>query len=170
MTHQMNSNLNLNIRPATNDDLPRWQAIRKAAFAPVFASFRELLGEEIAAITQANDDAEQAAYLASLFAPDAGWELYTAVLTNEIVGFVSIQLNEETAVGEIGLNAVHPAAAGQGIGTALYNFALERMQAAGMRVATVGTGGDPSHAPARRAYEKAGFSAQIPSVYMYRLL
>ena len=170
MTKQNQSDLNLNIRPATDDDLPHWQTIRAAAFAPVFASFRELLGAEIAAITQTNDDADQAAYLASLFAPDAGWELYTAVLDTQIVGFVSVQLNKETAVGEIGLNAVHPAAAGQGIGTALYQFALDRMQAAGMRVATVGTGGDPSHAPARRAYEKAGFSAQIPSVYMYRLL
>jgi hypothetical protein len=43
-------------------------------------------------------------------------------------------------------------------------------QAAGMRYATVGTGGDPSHEPARRAYEKAGFSVHIPSVYMYREL
>jgi hypothetical protein len=39
-----------------------------------------------------------------------------------------------------------------------------------MRVATVGTGGDPSHAPARRAYEKAGFDREIPSVWMYRPL
>jgi hypothetical protein len=37
------------------------------------------------------------------------------------------------------------------------------MKEAGMQVATVSTGGDPSHAPARRAYEKAGFTASIPS-------
>lgn len=36
--------------------------------------------------------------------------------------------------------------------------------------ATVGTGGDPSHAAARRAYEKAGFDAVIPSVWMFRKL
>ena len=34
----------------------------------------------------------------------------------------------------------------------------------------VGTGGDPSHAPARRAYEKAGFGPAIPSLYYYRAL
>jgi hypothetical protein len=39
-----------------------------------------------------------------------------------------------------------------------------------MQAATVSTGGDPSHAPARRAYEKAGFSAQIPSVWFCRTL
>ena len=37
-------------------------------------------------------------------------------------------------------------------------------------VATVGTGGDPSHAPARRAYETAGFGPAIPSLTLYRLL
>jgi hypothetical protein len=39
-----------------------------------------------------------------------------------------------------------------------------------MAVATVSTGGDPSHAPARRAYEKAGFGPAIPSVSLYKLL
>ncbi|MEM9257441.1 MAG: GNAT family N-acetyltransferase, partial [Pseudomonadota bacterium] len=41
---------------------------------------------------------------------------------------------------------------------------------AGMRVATVATGGDPSHLPARKAYEKAGFNVQIPSVWYCRTL
>jgi ribosomal protein S18 acetylase RimI-like enzyme len=53
--------------------------------------------------------------------------------------------------------AVDPARQGQGIGTALTTFALERMRAAGMAVAMVETGGDPGHAPARSTYEKAGF-------------
>jgi hypothetical protein len=39
-----------------------------------------------------------------------------------------------------------------------------------MLAATVATGGDASHAPARRAYQKAGFEAQIPSVWMCRRL
>ena len=61
---------------------------------------------------------------------------------------------------------MHPDYAGRGIGTALYDFALDRMSAAGIRVATVSTGADPSHAAARRAYTRAGFSAEIPSVWM----
>ncbi len=47
---------------------------------------------------------------------------------------------------------------------------LHAMREAGMRVATVGTGGDASHVPARRAYEKAGFGPAIPSLYLYRSL
>jgi hypothetical protein len=39
-----------------------------------------------------------------------------------------------------------------------------------MRIATVGTGADASHAPARRAYAKSGFDRIIPDQWMYRLL
>src|SRR5918994_924829 len=46
---------------------------------------------------------------------------------------------------------------GGGIGTALTEFALDRLEDAGMKVAMVETGGDPGHAAARRTYEKAGY-------------
>jgi ribosomal protein S18 acetylase RimI-like enzyme len=158
------------IRPSRADDLPRLQAIRTAAFAPVFASFRALLGDELYALAQQRSDEEQGELLASMLAPDAPWQLYTAEQAGAIVGFVSVQMNADTRMGEIGLNAVDPARGGGGIGTAMYDFALARMREASMRVATVSTGGDPSHAPARRAYEKAGFTAVIPSVWLCRTL
>jgi hypothetical protein len=44
------------------------------------------------------------------------------------------------------------------------------MKERGMALATVGTGGDPSHGPARRAYAKAGFGPAIPSISLYKLL
>ncbi len=55
-----------------------------------------------------------------------------------------------------------------GLGEKLYAFALRRMKEAGMKVATVGTGGDEAHGPARRAYEKVGFAAAVPSLYLYK--
>jgi GNAT superfamily N-acetyltransferase len=140
--------------------------VRRAAFAPVFASFRDLLGDEIADVTQARDDEDQAEYLRSLLAPESDWELYVAEVAGAVVGFVSLQLTERTLTGEIGLNAVHPHHAGHNIGTTMYDFALDRMRRMGMRVATVSTGGDASHAPARRAYEKAGFVKGIPSIWL----
>ena len=48
----------------------------------------------------------------------------------------------------------------------MYKYAIARLQQAGMLVATVSTDGDFSHAPARRAYQKAGFHAQISSVWL----
>jgi len=164
------SDQSLVMRPAGAEDLPRLQEIRHAAFAPVFASFRAILGEDLDQRAQPRAEEEQAELLASISEPGSAWELHVAELAGVVVGFVSLRLDLDKRVGEIGLNAVHPAHAGKGIGTAMYELALARMRDAGMRAATVSTGGDPSHAPARRAYEKAGFTAGIPSVWFCRPL
>ena len=86
-----------------------------------------------------------------------------------VVGFVVIDADPLTKVGELSLIAVHPDQQSQGIGTALNRFALEQMRRAGMTLATVATGGDASHAAARRSYEKAGFVA-LPLVRYYAAL
>jgi len=164
------SHPNVVMRPAGVDDLPALDDVRQAAFAPVFASFRSILGAKIYELAQARDDEAQGELLSSLFAPESGWKVYAAEVGRTVVGFVSIQPNDETHVGELGLNAVHPQYAGKGVGTAMYDFAIARMKEEGMQVAIVGTGGDPSHAPARRAYEKAGFDRQLPTVWLYREL
>jgi ribosomal protein S18 acetylase RimI-like enzyme len=161
---------NVVMRPARADDLPHLDEVRQAAFAPVFASFRSMLGEDIYELAQAREDEAQGELLISLLAPESGWKVYAAERGDTVVGFVAIRLNHDTHVGEIGLNAVHPDHAGKGVGTTMYDFAIARMKEAGMQVATVATGGDPSHAPARRAYEKAGFTVQIPSVWLCRKL
>ncbi len=160
----------LEIRQAVLGDEPRLQALRRAAFAPVFASFRAILGDEIYELAQRRDDDAQEGLLTSLIRGEPGWTVYVAEQAGQPVGFVSVRLDFERALGEVGLNAVDPEHAGRGIGTAMYDFALDRMIRAGMKVATVGTGGDPSHAPARRAYEKVGFTAGVPSVWMCRKL
>ena len=43
------------------------------------------------------------------------------------------------------------------------------MSAQGVKYATADTGADSSHAPARRAYEKAGFVA-VPTVHYFMAL
>jgi GNAT superfamily N-acetyltransferase len=67
------------------------------------------------------------------------------------------------------LLAVHPAHQNLGIATLLNNVALQEMKARGMKLAVVGTGGDPGHAPARAAYEKIGYTA-LPLVRYYKAL
>ena len=161
---------NVVIRGASAGDATRLEEVRWVAFAPVFASFRSILGEDIYNLAQMREDQAQAGYLASLLAAGSDWEVYAAERAGSVVGFVSVRLSLDTSVGEIGLNAVHPDWAGEGIGTEMYRFAIERMREAGMRVATVSTGGDPSHAPARRAYEKAGFNLGIPSIWLWQKL
>jgi GNAT superfamily N-acetyltransferase len=160
----------LTIRAFEPSDLPHLEEIRRLAFEPVFASFREIVGPAIAEIAFATAEAEQSEHLKKLCDPGSPKQVFVAALGSNPVGFVAVSLDRAQKTGEIGLNAVHPDHAGQGIGTALYDYALDFMRLEGMLVATVGTGGDDSHAPARRAYEKAGFGPAIPSLWMYRAL
>jgi len=136
----------------------------------VFRSFRQIVGDTVATLALDRADAEQAELLASVCDPTFQHRIYVAQIDETIVGFVSFSLDAEKRIGEIGLNAIHPAHAGRGIGTELYSFAIDQMRQSGMLLATVGVGGDPSHIPARRAYEKAGFGPSLPSIWMYRVL
>ncbi|MBX2805015.1 MAG: GNAT family N-acetyltransferase [Hyphomicrobiales bacterium] len=160
------------IRAFEVDELSHLDDIRRLAFAPVFASFRQIVGPSIAETAFAAAEAEQAELLKTICDPNTPDQVFIGVRDGVIAGFVSLTLNHETKVGEIGLNAVRPDCSGQGVGTALYEFALQEMRKAGMAIATVGTGGDESHTAARRAYEKVGFRAEaaIPSLWMYRKL
>ena len=158
------------IRPYAPADLLALQAVRAVAFAPVFASFRNIVGAEIAALGLTTAEQEQAGLLDSIAKPGSGYSIAVAESGGVIVGFVSWKVDIAPGVGEITLNGVHPDHGGKGIGTSLYEHALAALKRAGMKLATVGTGGDPSHAPARRAYEKAGFNVHLPSIYMYRKL
>jgi len=65
----------LEFRRALPEDMGRLQDIRRAAFAPVFASFRSILGDELYELAQRRDDEAQEGLLASLLPADSGWEL-----------------------------------------------------------------------------------------------
>ncbi|MEP0873627.1 GNAT family N-acetyltransferase [Trichocoleus desertorum AS-A10] len=89
--------------------------------------------------------------------------------TGLTVGFVAVKLNSESSMGEVYMVAVDPDFQGQGIVTALMEFALSWMKDAGMSVAMVETGGDPGHAPARHTYEKLGFGLLPIARYFKKL-
>ena len=90
-----------------------------------------------------------------------------AELEGMVVGFVTTELNMDTKTGEVYFLAVHPDHQNLGIGTKLNDFALKKMKESGMKMAVAGTGGDQSHAPARKSYEKAGYVA-LPLVRYYK--
>lgn len=163
------SNPEFEIRRFAADDLPTLHSIRLAAFAPVFQSFRELVGAELTPILYANAETEQGAWLDKICALESPL-VFVAVRRGAVIGFCGHSIDAVTRIGTLGLNAVHPNEAGHGVGTALYRHAIEEMRAAGMKAVTVSTGGDASHAPARRAYAKAGFGQGIPLVHMSQIL
>jgi len=95
--------------------------------------------------------------------------VWIAEVDGVAVGFLAYELNIKESIGEVQLLAVHPEYQNLGIGTELNNFALRKMKESGMKMARVDTGGDPSHAPARRSYQKAGYTA-LPLVRYFRNL
>lgn len=73
------------------------------------------------------------------------------------VGWVCTRLHPDDRMSEIYVLAVDPDHQHKGVGQALMHHSFERGRKAGMTMVLVETGDDPGHAPARRAYEAAGF-------------
>ena len=86
-----------------------------------------------------------------------------------IAALLGLRLHPEDRMGEVYVIAVDPAHQGQGIGRRLLDFADDWSRAAGMAMVMVETVGDSGHAPARRAYEAAGFERWPVARYVKRL-
>jgi GNAT superfamily N-acetyltransferase len=156
------------IRPMTETDLDAVVQFSLLAWAPVFSSFRSVLGPEIYERIYPDWLASQARAVTDVCREHAA-TTWVAVDGDEPVGFATVVLNPKDRSGELEMLAVDPAHQRRGIAAELIAFAVDRMREAGVLLAAIGTGGDPGHAPARRAYEKAGFTA-LPLVRYYRAL
>ncbi len=168
MQHELPASFS--IRRAEPADRPALQTTRQRAFRSVYESFRRLVGEDIFRAQFGDADARQGRYLDSICEPDSGKEVYVLLDRERVIGFVGLSVDVAAGTGEIDLNAVDPDHQGRGGGQFMYTFALGRLKELGASVARVSTGNDASHAAARAAYARAGFSAAIPSVTLYRLI
>jgi GNAT superfamily N-acetyltransferase len=160
--------MDLQIRPFHQQDSEAIITLSLLAWAPVFRSFENALGSAIFSRHYPDWQADQSSVVMDYYRRK-GMEAWVAVFDNAIAGFIVYELNATTRVGEVHLLAVHPDYQNRGIGIDLNEFALGKLQEAGMHLAVVGTGGDPGHAPARRSYEKAGYTA-LPLVRYYKAL
>ncbi len=138
------------------------------AWAPVFASIEQVLGSEIFR-RQHPDWREDQRRAVEKVCDVEKRRVWVAEAGANVVGFVTVELHPEDSMGEIHMLAVDPGYQGGGIGTALTEFALDRLRDAGMTTAMVETGGDPGHAAARRAYEKAGY-VHLPIARYFKAL
>ena len=152
------------MREFRDSDLDAILEIAVAAWQPVFESTKDIVGNELFELAYPDPDSRKRSSIAKACRRDDPTIVWVAERDGEIAGFITLMMNHETLVSEIGNNAVSPSSQGHGIGTEMYEFALAEMKQAGMTSAVVTTGGDDAHAPARRAYEKAGFSGAVPSV------
>jgi ribosomal protein S18 acetylase RimI-like enzyme len=158
------------IRELEPGDVERVVEIAVAAWSPIYAYYRQAMGDELFAAACPNWPDEKARQVRTACTPQSRAVVGVAESGGEVVGFVTFYAHQDSTIGEIGNNAVHPEHQGRGIGPRMYEYAFERLRASGMRYVKVGTGGDPAHAPARRAYEKVGFSVALPGVEYYRQL
>lgn len=161
--------MNIHIRSFVDNDLEALVSLSLLAWEPVFLSFRQILGPKIYPLIYPDWRQSQAEGVATTCKDQDKTNLLVAELDGVIVGFLAYECHPKDKTGEVMLLAVHPEHQNLGIGTELNTFALREMAKAGMVMAVVGTGGDESHAPARRSYEKAGFTP-LPLVRYYQAL
>ncbi len=154
------------VRPLQTDDTDRIVDLSLRAWQPVFASFRDLLGPRLFERFYPDWRAAQAAAVRDAIGANT---TSVAVLGRTVVGFVNVIVKQKEASGEIYMIAVDPNHQRRGIASTLTSWALEEMNRRGATLATVATGADPGHAPARRTYEAAGFTPW-PHVTYVRLL
>jgi GNAT superfamily N-acetyltransferase len=161
--------MQVRMRRASGDDIEALARLAVLAWAPVFASFRQVLGTTVYDLLYPDWERQQRAVVERVCNAGTDTHTWIAEMDGAVAGFIVYTLNHTEHRGDVELLAVHPDHQNRGIGTALNRFALERMREAGMRLAGVSTGGDPGHAPARRVYEKAGYTA-LPIVWYYQAL
>jgi ribosomal protein S18 acetylase RimI-like enzyme len=158
------------IRPLTESDVDAVVAFSLDAWAPVFASFEQVMGSRVYRLVYPDWRTAQAAAVADVCRTD-GIDVWVADVDDGPVGFVAVRWTEEdaTPVGEVEMIAVAPSHQRAGIASRLLERAVAEIAARGVPLAVIGTGGDDGHAPARALYERHGFTG-LPLVRYYRAL
>ena len=159
------------IRDLQPGDEKRLVEIARAAWVPVFESWRHVLGTELFDLMHSDWEDVKAKQVLDVCKSDSPGTVLVAQEDGLVAGFVTYYLNApKDGVAEIGNNAVHPDFQRRGTATKMYCEVLRRLRTVGIKYVLVCTGGDPPHLPARKAYEGVGFNIEIPGVEYYRRL
>ena len=161
--------MNVQIRPYTIADHAGVIQLSILAWEPVFTAWQRILGPDLYPIAIYPDWRTGQTEVVEKVIAIEHMHTWVADVDGVVAGFVCYELNHETKVGEVQLLAVHPGYQNHGVGTQLNLFALQKLKEGGMKLAVVGTGGDEGHAPARRSYEKAGYTG-LPLMRYYQKL
>lgn len=157
------------IRPYKPEDLETIVQIAYRAWANIFKGFREQLGDELYDLLYNIPSQDKRVQLTEFTAkrPDC---CFICERNDKIVGFVTFVLDTSRNVGLLLNNAADPESNEKGVGQEMYSAVFEHMKKNGMKAVTVSTGADEGHAPARSAYERAGFKLHQDSVMYCKLL
>jgi ribosomal protein S18 acetylase RimI-like enzyme len=157
------------IRPYRETDEPAVVRLSLRAWTPVHDSMREVMGDEIFGRLYRDGWRHQQQEDVEEVLRDEKHEVWVAEVDGKVAGFATAIVDADTRMGEIHMVAVDPDFQNRGLGTQLTDVAADWLRDAGMTVVLVSTGGDIGHAPARRTYEKAGFTP-MPIVNYFKAL
>lgn len=155
----------ITVRIATADDISAIADIVRDGWEDIYNGYRTQLGDDIYDSIYTAPLEVKADKIGSVIKEG---RVLVAELDGCVCGFASYLVEGE--VGSLKDNAVAKSARGQGVATALYEAVFDKLRAAECTVVRVGTGLDEAHAPARRAYEKAGFEVGLSSITYYKKL
>ncbi len=155
----------MNMREYKSEDLAKVMEIANIAWRPIRQMSREALGDTIADILNpAGDDCSKGLQVKAQI-ESGQWGIAVCEHEGEVVGFITYSING--IWGEICNNGALTSTGLKGIGQTMYKFVMAEFRKAGVKVAKVTTGLDWAHAPARRAYERAGFKKHLDSTTYY---
>jgi GNAT superfamily N-acetyltransferase len=157
------------VRDYGADDEEAVVALSLRAWEPVFDALQQALGPELFLRLRGDWRMDQATEVRRVLADPAQRVWVADDAAGSAIGFVAARLHRDQELGEIYMIAVDPAAQRQGIGTALTGVATDWLRTSGMTVSMIETGGDPGHTPARRLYEKSGYTP-LPAVRFFKPL
>ena len=155
----------MNMREYRADDLEKVMEIANKAWRPIRKMGRETLGDSIADLMNPlGDDVSKGLQVKDQI--DSGkYGIALCEHEGEVVGFVTWAVNG--IWGEICNNGALTETGLKGIGQTMYKYVMEEFKQKGVKVVKVTTGLDWAHAPARRAYERAGFKKHLDSTTYY---
>lgn len=155
----------LTIRRATVADADAVMNIACRCWKIIYDGYRQILGNEL---YESIYDKPLELKMKHILQEVLEDRTFVAEFDGVICGFASYRIDGTTGV--VGHNAVMPEYKGHGIAGQLYERVFEQFRAHGCTIATVHTGLDDGHAPARKAYAKMGFEVGLPSINYYKKL
>lgn len=155
------------IREATADDTDTLIKIAVNEWRAIYEGYREQLGDEIFPLFFDDYENIKADQIRENMRHG---NVYVTECDGRIAGFFHFTYLEDKKIGILLNNAVSGEYRGRGIGGRQYEAAFDMLRKLGALAVQVTTGLDDAHAPARRAYEKAGFSASTSSITYYKKL
>ncbi len=155
------------VRPLDATEVEALVALSLRAWEPVFESMQKVLGEDL--FSRLYPDGWRSRQDRDVREACATKTVFVGVLGGTIAGFVAVDTASDSLEGEIHMIAVGPNHQRQGVGAALFEFAIDQIRSAGLPIARVGTGGDAGHGPARALYERFGFTP-LPIFQYFQLV